>query len=60
MLVIADRWGMDLVVIQQLSGVAGIFGCDQPDLPEDPQGSLADVLQVTNWCSDEEKGAHQD
>ena len=57
MLVVANLRRFDLKMMQQLSGVARIFSCDQGRLLKDPNRSKRNVFKVADGRSNEVEDA---
>ena len=55
--VVADQRLMDVVVIEELQGVAGIFAGDLVHFLEDAQGAECDVLEIANGSGHEVEAA---
>ena len=54
-LVQAGRGAPDIVVVQQLGGVARVLGGDQVDVAQHPERPQGDVLEVTDGRGDQEQ-----
>ena len=38
------------MVLEQFAGMAGVFGSNPVDLTKQPDGPVADILEITDWC----------
>jgi len=54
-LVIADRFGADSEMVQELPRVARVFAGDQVNFAQHTQRALSDVFQIPNRCGDDVK-----
>jgi len=51
--------GLDLKVVEELLGLAGVFAGDAVGLTEDAQGAQGDVFKVADGCADEVEAGSQ-
>jgi hypothetical protein len=52
MLMVAGKWGVDIIMREQFARLAGIFSGDQAYLTQDTQSAGADVFQIPNGGGD--------